>query len=631
MIKPNGFLKKFLQKQLSGLTGNIGSAGYPYSVVEWGADDFINDKLEKHCTWWPYEQTGYWLDGYIRLGILLNDESVIANASRIIYNAINKADKDGYIGPAFMKNAGHNYRWAHVVFFRACIALYDYNKDEKIISALTKHYLNSDYDHSLSRDVINVEIMCLLYERTGNYKLIEKAEFCYKRFNEIEPFDWRDEVILSNKKPFVHGVTYNEMMKLPMLLYKHTNNKHYLNVALSAIKKLEKYFMLPGGLINSDEFVESNYYYYCYETCNITDYTWALSYFAKTLNDAKYGDMIEKCVFNAGMGSVTEDFTGLQYMSCANQFILDRSSTHCEFHRGTKQMSYRPNPYTECCAGNVNRFMPNYIQNMWRTECNKIYCDLFGASEYQTVVNGKTVKICEETEFPFGESFSFKVETKTPFKLYIRKPSYYSDYGINADGMKVDFKKGYFVISVRKSVEISINFNSEIVEHYLKGSKSKGILDGIYYSKGLFVYANGQKGAREIDVLEDRQSKECPAYNIVPNKEWGYGAFGNANPVFSQANTATEFDLDKDLPTITIDGAKILNADFVHKKTVTSRWNVDFRARKYSEFIKVKGDFKFTPDLLKTKNVYGNTQKITLYPYGACKIRQTVFPIVKED
>lgn len=630
MITPKGFFKDFLETQLSGLTGNIAVAGYPFNEVEWGMDDYLSTKVNKDCKWWPYEQTAYWLDGYVRVGILLKDEKVIENASRIIYNAIDKADETGYIGPKFMKNVDSwSFRWPHVVFFRACIALYDYNKDEKIINALTKHYLNDDVIRSKGRDVLNVEIMCLLYERNGNDDLIKIAEKNYQLYQGEEWGFWTEENILSKNKMFIHGVTYHENMKLPMLLYKHTGNKRYLKVALALSKRIEKYYYLPGCIANCDEYFESNYYYNCYETCDITDYTWSLSYYLKTLNDARYGDLIEKCVFNAGMGSILENFRGLQYMSCANQLIASDNSTHCECYRGNKQMSYRPNPFTECCPGNVNRFMPNYILNMWRTEGTNVYCDLFGSSEYTTSVRDKSVKIVEETAFPFGESFKFTIETKTPFKLFIRKPEYFSDYGLNANGYKVDYKKGYFIISVRKSCVIELTFASEIVEHYLKGKK--GVLDGVYYSKGVLVYANGQKGQRIIDKTEERQSPEFPAINILPDKEWGYGALTGKTATFTPCDSAFKFDLDNDLPTITISGAKIINAKLVKKSVISRRVGVSSKGQKYNVYEKLKGKFLFTPDLLKTKNVYGDSQTITLYPYGACKIRQTVFPVIKEN
>ena len=37
-----------------------------------------------------------------------------------------------------------------------------------------------------------------------------------------------------------------------------------------------------------------------------------------TADNTGYLDQIEKCVFNAGLGAVTEDFRALQYFSCVN-------------------------------------------------------------------------------------------------------------------------------------------------------------------------------------------------------------------------------------------------------------------------------------------------------------------------
>ena len=45
-----------------------------------------------------------------------------------------------------------------------------------------------------------------------------------------------------------------------------------------------------------------------HETCNAIDMSWTLGYFLEILQDAHYADMTEKIVFNAGAGSVTEDF-----------------------------------------------------------------------------------------------------------------------------------------------------------------------------------------------------------------------------------------------------------------------------------------------------------------------------------
>ena len=83
-FEPKGHIKDFLKTQLKGLTGHIENAGYPFNLVEWGQADILTDN--ENPSWWVYEQTAYWLDGYIRCAILLEDEKALAHGKQIIYN-----------------------------------------------------------------------------------------------------------------------------------------------------------------------------------------------------------------------------------------------------------------------------------------------------------------------------------------------------------------------------------------------------------------------------------------------------------------------------------------------------------------------------------------------------------------
>ena len=53
---------------MNGLTGYIEQAGFPFDCVEWGKEDF-NSKNETPG-WWVYEQTAYWLDGFLKSNIV---------------------------------------------------------------------------------------------------------------------------------------------------------------------------------------------------------------------------------------------------------------------------------------------------------------------------------------------------------------------------------------------------------------------------------------------------------------------------------------------------------------------------------------------------------------------------------
>lgn len=80
----------------------------------------------------------------------------------------------------------------------------------------------------------------------------------------------------------------------------------------------------------------------------------------------EYADKIEAAVFNAMFGAVRQDFKAIQYLSCVNQVISARNSTHIKAWRDTPRMAYAPYHYPECCVANIGRAFPNYVLRMYQ-------------------------------------------------------------------------------------------------------------------------------------------------------------------------------------------------------------------------------------------------------------------------
>ena len=599
MIRPIGFLKKFLQTQMSGLTGHIEEARYPFDTVEWGRKEYFANN--ENPNWWVYEQTAYWLDGFLRCAILLDDKKAIQRAATIIYNVLNDADKDGYLGPVQLKSPDSFNRWPHVVFFRACMALYEYNGDKTIIEKLSGHYLGSPAVYVQNRNVLNVEIMLWLYEKTGDERLLQFAEQSYIAYNALCRDDLCDGVALSDKKPYAHGVSYNEYSKLGAILYRYTGKKEYLDASVAAYKKIDKYFMLPDGLHCSDEFMISNGVMHSHETCCVSDYTWSLNYLYEASKTPYYLDKIEKCVFNAGLGSVTDDFKALQYFSCVNQIVLDNKSNHNSFYRGSSWMSYRPNPGTECCPGNVNRFMPNYIMNMWSAEGSDVYLKLYGASEY--ILDG--VAITEETEYPFNNQVKLKIKCERPFDLHLRIPVWAEGYEVVFSGEKATRnKEGFLTLCITENCEVLISFACGVKVHREKNY--------VWFSKGALVYSYDPECIVNVDESETRSSKEFPAYNIYAKNEWAFGVYEDCKVK------------DNNDGTLSLEVYKISNWKTETVKKVRRCTNLYERSYDY-----VDGQFTFTPPLPSFPVKYGDKKTVKLVPYGKTLCRITAFPRIR--
>ena len=73
-------------------------------------------------------------------------------------------------------------------------------------------------------------------------------------------------------------------------------------------------------------------------------------------------------------------------------------------------MQYRPIHETECCIGNLHRYMPNYVARMWMLDKNnQPVAALYGPSSVEyDLGKGVTVRIEEKTAYPFEEQVRFE-------------------------------------------------------------------------------------------------------------------------------------------------------------------------------------------------------------------------------
>lgn len=615
-VTPRGWLLEYLQTQMQGLTGHIEKAGYPFDRKFWGEKE---PKNQNSRFWWPFEQTAYHIDGYVRAAILLGDEEMITKAADMIYPALESADENGYIGHKRIKEANDNCEyWPHVVFFRACLALYSYNHDKKIISALTAHYLgNPDTEaYSKIRNVYNVEIMLALYDITGDKRLLALAVESYEKGKDNIV---RNAVARVNARAHIHGVTYNEYAKLGALLYRATGKKTYLSDSVKAYEKIRRRYLLPGGCCSSSEYMLDNSYYETYETCDIADMTWSLHYLAEICDEPMYSDIVEKCVFNAGIGSVTEDFRALQYFSCANQIILDRTSSHCRFETGTKAMAYAPMPFTACCPGNVNRIIPNYALSMWSLKGSTVTARMYGPSEYSGEIDGKAFSITQKTTYPFDLKITFEVKTVAPITLRLRVPGWCKGSGGAVKGGKAALLRGnkddgnFMSFALEGDAEITVEFIADIAQRENRG--------GVYFERGPLVYSLGMKGERHTSGDAD-----FPAYEMYANEKWNYAADTACKPEFTAGRDA-KWTFDADLPYITVNCREVQNYTLKKAKKIRCvNWKYEPRTKIFDSPITI------TPRLPQKKHMMlaEESVRVRLYPYGACKLRMTVLPKIEK-
>lgn len=635
-IEPRGWLRSFLERQRDGLTGCLEVAGYPFNTDGW-----LRDSLPRGprtlASWWPFEQYAYWVDGMARCGLLLNDKKLLRRARRQIDHVLRRADKDGYLGPTSLKNLHDSRRpserWPHAVFFRAITADYDARPVAATLKALSRHYLSGTARHDQTRNVCNVETMAWLYEKTGDRRLLDEAARNYKSFQRNHPESGATvKNMLSAARAKDHGPTYMELFKLGALLYRVTGRRRWLEASINAQKKLVRDHVLVDGIPSTTEHLRGRYSNAGHETCVVTDYPWALGYLLMATGAAAYADGIERAIFNALPGSVTPDFKALQYFSGPNQVIACAGSNHHEHGRGGKQTTYRPNPATECCPGNIHRAMPNYIARMWLDDGRGgVVAACYGPSAI-TVGSGRSaLRIVQETNYPFDDRVAFHFEGRrtAPLRFTLRIPAWCKKAQLQLNGkvLKRALKPGSFV-----SVNRIFNDGDKLELRLPREWRfAPGPEHGTSLEWGALVFAARIPERWQRDNADEKSSDKFPAWDLVPAQSWNYAI------ISAGTGSRTELEwVERPVGENPWDADETPYRVFLSVRSVPG-WKLErLKKLEYERDGKKqfkRGDFAFTPKLPDAKTLgraSKRTRRIELIPYGATRLRLAVLPRVRE-
>lgn len=522
-IKPSGWIKIQMQKDVDGFVGNLDKL----------VPDLINDpiygsgRLHKNSQlkdlgntkdgdmegseqykWWNSETQSNWWDSYIRNVILLNDKKGLLKVKNYIQQVLETQDEDGYIGIydkelRFNFNSENGELWSKTTMYRGLLAYYDHSKDGKLWQAIVKAVDNvmtnypidksspyssgNAFNGGVSHGLTFTDILDRMYQITGDTKYTDYALFLYKDFSKTyqsEKDVQLNNILDPNYKLQSHGAHTYEHLR-PLIVATYASKNEELQKALEIyVRRIESATTLTGGPIG-DEWISqrnSDATQTGYEYCSLHELLDSYTVLFQKQGNTKTAEAIENLFYNAAQGSRNPNHSCIAYLKTDNSFVMD-GTKNGEIEPNRKQNRYKYSPAHQdiavCCNPNAGRITPYFIEKSWLKEGENVLVNaLLMPNIIETEIQNQKVKIETITEYPYQNKFIFKISNPkyAQFIIKIRKPTWASkvitneSYTLENDLLVFDRKLDKEdVIQIEFAAEIKIKEDANKEKYFTYG------------------------------------------------------------------------------------------------------------------------------------------------------------------
>jgi DUF1680 family protein len=581
-IKPTGWIKVQMQKDVDGFVGNLdklvpnlindpiygsGRLHKNSEVKDLGNNKEGDAEGSEQYKWWNSETQSNWWDGYIRNVILLNDKVGLKKVKKYVQEVLKTQDEDGYIGIydkdlRYQFNSENGELWSKATMYRGLLAYYEYSKDKKLWNAIVKAVDNvmtnypigqsspfssgTAFNGGVSHGLTFTDVLDKMYQITGDTKYTDYALFLYQDFSKT--YQSEKDVQLSNilnpnYKLQSHGVHTYEHLR-PLLVAAYASNNVELQKALQIyIQRIENTTTLTGGAIGDEWIAErtADATHTGYEYCSLHELLDSYTVLFQKQGNSKTAEAIETIFYNAAQGSRNPDHSCIAYLKTDNSFEMEGTKNgEVEANRNQTRYKYSPahQDVAVCCNPNAGRITPYFIEKAWLKENkNTLVNVLLMPNSVTTKIQNKPITIETVTEYPYENKFVFKISNpkQASFVLKIRKPSWATAiiteerYTMEQDFMVFDreFKK-QDIITLEFKTEVQIKEDPKKETYFSYGA--------LFYAKP--IEAIELKGKSYAPIFDDLmyQPKDSYRFQFVPEHQ---ALFTNGTITIKAKNKST--------------------------------------------------------------------------------------------
>lgn len=527
-VKPKGWLDKQIRIQANGLCGNLHKVWPDVRDSAWIGGDREG-----------WERVPYWLDGYIPMAYLLEDEEMINVVKTYMDHIISSQHEDGWICPCSDEDRASYDKWVVLLIAKVLVLYADCSgEEERIIPVLEKCL--KEFELSLDTMKLNswgaarwfegLIAIYWLYERTGDEWLIElakKLEICGTDWKKIFEDDFID--CFTNRWELVSHIVNIAMVLKSDALMSLISGNNPSEFADRVYDYLMRKHSTAFGHFNGDECLSGSSPIHGAELCSVVETMYSYEILFKITGEPKWLDRLETLCFNALPSSISPDMWSHQYVQMANQIqctIMEESIFRTNF---PDSHTFGLEPNFGCCTANFGQGWPKFILSAFAHCENSIVCCMSVPAILQTKIGGVDVNVECITQYPFRNTAVYVVEVSEDieFELKIRIPA--SANSAKVDGIEV--KTGAFTsINKKWSGRTEIKLEYEFTPHLIERPSGMKVLfcGPLLYT--VKIEEEWIKREYERDGVE-RKYPYCD-YDIYPKSDWNYAFASNKFEIF---------------------------------------------------------------------------------------------------
>ncbi len=592
-LKPEGWLRRQLEIQAEGLSGNLHKIWPDIRDSAW-----IGGKCE------GWERVPYWLDGFIPLAYLLEREDMIATVKKYIDAIVSSQKEDGWICPCKKDERKKYDTWAVQLICKVLKVYYDCSGDERIPDVIYRVMKN--YYEMLKSG----EITLFGWGKFRWFESFISINFLYEKYGE----EWiKDLARIIKNQGFDYATTNYKWIK-PSHVWQM--NTHIVNMTMMLKSEAVSHSILGEKYTDRAERFRAfldKYNGTCFEgftgdevlsgldptkgteLCAVVEQMYSYEEIFAHTGDNKWAERLEVLAFNALPATLSEDMWTHQYVQQVNQIACQKTMIMAPWStNGPYAHTFGLEPNYGCCTANFNQGWPKFALSSFMHNENTI----ISAVTVPSVLKTDDVTIRLETDYPFNNKLHYSIDSQKDFDFVVRIPSFAKELKVN--GVEAEAKDLSFSIKSGKT-EIEIDFSAEpfLKERpnnlYVMQMGSLLFSVPVAYEKKMREYT--RKGV-------ERKFPYCD-YQFIPTSSWNYGFADNGFEVNYRSSGKIPFSQDNPPVTIKVKMQKI-------------NWGLK---------LPYKSICRTTPE---STEPVAEAEEIDLCPYGCAKLRMTEMPLLKK-